>query len=393
MNATAQRRSGDGAGRRPDPDRLAILEEERAFLLRSLDDLDAEHQAGDLEDDDYQALRDDYVRRTADVSRRIEGQKTALATAPRTGWKQIMVWVVGLALLGGLSGAVIARAAGDRAEGDEITGGLRSSIESRLTQARTLFGDPERWDDAIEIFDSIVEEQPGNTEALTYRAWLQNRQGAPAEDGLAAWEEVSRIDPDYPDAKIFRVIALADLARHDEAAELLDTLDLASLDPFVGSLLTGRGIIGEVYGETRYDQLADGASSPSLDELGVSVDTAFEMAGYLLRAPDKPAGAVAALKLYDAVLDVEPDEPAALSRSAFLLVQSGLVDRAIERLDQAVQAAPDNAEARVTRATVLAASDPAAACVDLDAVAALDPATLPSALADQAAAVRARLDC
>jgi hypothetical protein len=35
------------------PDQLAELEEQRRFLLRSLTDLDREHQYGDVDDHDY----------------------------------------------------------------------------------------------------------------------------------------------------------------------------------------------------------------------------------------------------------------------------------------------------------------------------------------------------
>jgi tetratricopeptide (TPR) repeat protein len=49
----------------------AGLEEERDFLFRSLRDLDAEHAAGDIDDIDYQSLRDDYTVRAAEVVRRL----------------------------------------------------------------------------------------------------------------------------------------------------------------------------------------------------------------------------------------------------------------------------------------------------------------------------------
>ena len=42
-------------------DRLAALEEERRFLLRSLNDLEREHDAGDVDDLDYQSLKDGYT--------------------------------------------------------------------------------------------------------------------------------------------------------------------------------------------------------------------------------------------------------------------------------------------------------------------------------------------
>ena len=50
---------------------LDALAEERDFLLSSLRDLDAEHDAGDIDDVDYETLRDDYTVRTAQVLRAI----------------------------------------------------------------------------------------------------------------------------------------------------------------------------------------------------------------------------------------------------------------------------------------------------------------------------------
>ncbi len=58
-----------------EPDALEPLEEEREFLLRSLADLDDEYEAGDLEDDDYRSLTDDYTARAAAVLRAIEAIK------------------------------------------------------------------------------------------------------------------------------------------------------------------------------------------------------------------------------------------------------------------------------------------------------------------------------
>ena len=51
-----------------DPDSLAHLEEEREFLLRSLRDLEREREAGDIDDDDYRTLHDDYTARAASES-------------------------------------------------------------------------------------------------------------------------------------------------------------------------------------------------------------------------------------------------------------------------------------------------------------------------------------
>src|SRR4051794_35217879 len=66
-----------------DPDELAALEEQRDFLLASIVDLDREHDAGDLEDDDYRTLKDDYTARAAEVLRAIDERHAAFADAKR----------------------------------------------------------------------------------------------------------------------------------------------------------------------------------------------------------------------------------------------------------------------------------------------------------------------
>lgn len=49
----------------------SVLEEEREFFLRSLQDLEAERAAGDIDEVDYLALRDDYTARAAEVLRQL----------------------------------------------------------------------------------------------------------------------------------------------------------------------------------------------------------------------------------------------------------------------------------------------------------------------------------
>ncbi len=58
------------------PDRLAALEEERRFLLRSLADLEREREAGDVDDVDYRELRDGYTVRAAATLRAATGLRS-----------------------------------------------------------------------------------------------------------------------------------------------------------------------------------------------------------------------------------------------------------------------------------------------------------------------------
>ncbi|MDQ1515519.1 MAG: hypothetical protein QOE80_1349, partial [Actinomycetota bacterium] len=60
-----------------DPDALASLESERDFLLRSIADLDQERAAGNLDEERYQSLKDDYTARAAAVLRSIEDGRDA----------------------------------------------------------------------------------------------------------------------------------------------------------------------------------------------------------------------------------------------------------------------------------------------------------------------------
>ncbi len=270
-------------------------------------------------------------------------------------------------------------------------------MAARLTQAQALLAEPDRWDEAIDLYDEIVSEQPGNVEAITYRAWLRYRSGADVEPLLVEWAEVAGIDAGYEPAIVFEAIALSDLGRYEQAARVLDRLPADGLDPGVEALLNSSGLVGRVYGEASY-ALVDTSPRPALDDLGLDADRALEAAGYLLTT-DKPDRVVAALKLYDAVLAVRPDDPAALSRRALLLAQAAsgdpdLVESALALVDRAVAANPDDLEALVSRATLYASVDPAVACADVArAEELLEIRSAVAGLAEQARSIAETLDC
>jgi hypothetical protein len=66
-----------------DPDARAELEEERDFLLRSLDQLEAERDAGELDEDDYRSLKDGYTARAAEVLRALDEDRAVREDAFR----------------------------------------------------------------------------------------------------------------------------------------------------------------------------------------------------------------------------------------------------------------------------------------------------------------------
>jgi hypothetical protein len=93
---SASKSASPSARRRDlDPDALAALEEERDFLLRSLEDLEREYAAGDVDDSDFEELKDDYTARAAAVIRAIEDRTEAVKSLrPQRNWQRTALGLV-----------------------------------------------------------------------------------------------------------------------------------------------------------------------------------------------------------------------------------------------------------------------------------------------------------
>lgn len=195
---------------------LASLEEQRIFLLNSIRELDDELAVGDLDQDDYQSLRSDYVARTAEVIKRIESPQTIAvsqtnrdaAQLSRSRRNLLTLLIVIVVAIG--SGWLVARQSGQRLSGQSLTGGIEDSTASLLSRARaTNFVDPKA---AIDLYSQVLGVDPDNVEALTYRAWLLALIARGAGDEikklafLSASSDLERaitIDTKYPDAHCF----------------------------------------------------------------------------------------------------------------------------------------------------------------------------------------------
>ena len=200
------------------PDQLAELEEQRRFLLRSITDLEREHQYGDVDDHDYEALRDGYTARAASVLRAIEaGHGQTSQGRPRRP-KMLAAWIVGTLVVASLAGWLVAHTSGQRLPGQSISGGLPGDeITQKLTEARQFLGvDPQQ---AIVRYQQVRELDPDNVEALTYIGWLVAQSGA---DGAPAGAEFLRgaikIDPTYADPHCFLAITSADFLQPPDLA-------------------------------------------------------------------------------------------------------------------------------------------------------------------------------
>ena len=196
-----------------DPDRLAALEEERSFLLRSLRDLDAEHVAGDVDEHDYTTLRDGYTKRAADVMREIEDGRARLPARRPTNWpRRIGVGVAVVAAAVG-AGFLVARSSGDEITGDAPGGGVAAMLaEARIVAANDPLA-------ALELYDDVLEVQPDHAEALTYSGWLLVLVGQESADEALVVEftdrarqrlaEAVEADPSYADPHCYLGIIAA----------------------------------------------------------------------------------------------------------------------------------------------------------------------------------------
>ena len=340
------------------------VENEKYFLLKSLNDLDDELAKGDISQNDYLQLTRRYKRRlvTLNIRKPSSSQKPKLQNATKT-WLTV-VFLVAVAVVSGLA---IANFSGERSASETLTGSIRKSTVTKLQEAQQLLSDSKTWPQAIDIYEEVLEEQPSNVEAMTYRAWLSYRQGAASEPLIEEWNEVRLLNPEFADAIVFLTIALSDEERFSEALSQLKELKEIEVAPQLQSVLDSQGLIGKVYAEAKYD-LLQGSNQPGLGLLEMDIDIALESANYLLQS-DKPQRSVSVLKLFRAVLDEEPSNPEALSREALLLAQTGdgaLFERAINQINFAVNENPNNIEALLTRALLLSGSDSQIACGDLN---------------------------
>jgi tetratricopeptide (TPR) repeat protein len=215
------------ATRELSPDALAALEDQRDFLLRSLEDLEREHDAGDVDDHDYASLKDDYTARAARTIRAIEAHRarTAAVRAPRS-LPRTLATIAGVVAFAVLAGVLVARFSGRREAGDALTGDIRESTRTQLDNAGLAL-QQERYDDAIAIYDEVLADQPDNVEAMAYKGRAQI--GIGDMDGVLTLIEAAEVDPDYPDTHYFLAGAFAIAGRYDSALAELDRFD--ALDP------------------------------------------------------------------------------------------------------------------------------------------------------------------
>ena len=329
------------------------MQVERDHLLASLDDLDSELAAGDIDELDYQTLKNDYTARAAKLTRVLDGapvKRTKRAAPPLS--RKVM-WVAGVVLLAGFAAFAMVEFSGARGANDTASGEIRLSSASLLNDAANEFrlGNVDR---AIELYGDVLRESPTNVEAFTYRGWLQYQSGN-VESAMADFDEAVAFDPEYGDVRVFRAIVALDAEDYVTASAELAAFDRSNPTAIAQSLVTERQV-RERIGIARMSELLEATPGAldlvDLEAEGVGVSEA-QLAGELFVQLEDPTQA---LRSFDSVLEVEPGHADALAWHGWtlaLLAESGeeaLFVDAEDWLDRAVEADPGTADARVFRA-------------------------------------------
>ncbi|MCU1356839.1 MAG: hypothetical protein JWM89_2257 [Acidimicrobiales bacterium] len=243
-------------GPKLDADQLAHLEDQRTFLLASLADLEREHDVGDLDDDDYAALRDDYTARAAETLRAMDEQRAAFADArrPRSTRRTVAI-IGGVGLFAVLAGFFVAASLGARKAGETSSGGI-TVAETTSQQANACIQkmaapgqDPTK---AIACFKKVLAKDDQNVVALSWLGW-QLSLSAPSfpeaqrltlqQAAQGFLDQAVKADPDYSYARAFRAVIayrngdpakakqyLADFKAHDPSAEASQVIQQMGLE-------------------------------------------------------------------------------------------------------------------------------------------------------------------
>jgi cytochrome c-type biogenesis protein CcmH/NrfG len=218
------------------------LEAERDFLLRSLDDLDDERLAGNVDDGTYQALHDDYTARAAAVIRSLEGGKDVTPPDPPRASKLTRALTIGGVVVFALVAAfALTHAVGQRRAGQTITGNNQvaasgsttvpdpgqalaaeakaapTSYAAHIAYARYLLQKND-YTDAIHEFGTAARLDPSQPEPPTYAGWagalLAQQVKTPSQRetliaaSLERINEVIKDHPKYPDAYALKGVTL-----------------------------------------------------------------------------------------------------------------------------------------------------------------------------------------
>jgi tetratricopeptide (TPR) repeat protein len=207
-----------------------FLDDEREFLLRSIDDAAREHDAGDLSDSDYDVLLARDRSRLADVEAELavlgpevpadaESESPDVPPRRRYGkWRRLGI-VVACGFI--VAGAVIlvdhalSPALPGQAPSGTVTLSKAQQIEDQLAAAAVLTEDGE-GQQALELYNKVLTEDPDDPDALAAGGWLEwnagvtGKSAAAVQAGRQSEEKAVRVAPDFYGGHLYLGLILLD---------------------------------------------------------------------------------------------------------------------------------------------------------------------------------------
>jgi tetratricopeptide (TPR) repeat protein len=234
------------------------LEEERDFLLKSLDDLETERESGAIDDESYTELRDDYTARAAATIRALrDGVDARPDPAPPVSRRRRVTVVAVVVVFALVAGAALASALGARLPGQTASGNSQtkeeaaarrlgktiSALEARvnaspddydarlaLAHAYEANGDYRNalaQSDAAITIDAARPEAHANAGRLLYLASEGVSDAATrtqfVAEASAAFDAALQRDPEYAPAYYFRAVLETATAQYERAQADLQT--------------------------------------------------------------------------------------------------------------------------------------------------------------------------
>ena len=247
-----------------DEETRAGLEKERRFLLDSLRDLEREHDAGDLDENDYTTLRDDYTARAASVLRKLEGADEGSdgerrverpasgpgrGAAAGSGWRRRRARIVTVAVIAAVAvgaGVSVATFSGQRVDTPTAAEPPSSETARHLINAQRLETEGKALE-ALKEYDEAIKADGANVVALTYRGWLLARAGL-TDPALASLDQALTVNPRYPDAHFFRGMVLYQ-GRNDPAGAIAEFETYLASNPPPEAADAVRGVLERARGD------------------------------------------------------------------------------------------------------------------------------------------------
>ncbi len=183
----------------------AALEERRQAAMNSLDEIEADYEAGNLSQADYESLRHRYEGEVAHLARQVSEMESApdepaadveTVLGGRSSWLTPAVgWTAGTVAFVALAWVVMSQALSPRSAGDTMTGSLPGRGVESSAGVPIADVDPER----LAALEAMVAENPNDVEALVALGHLYLR--LQRNDELAAvTQRALELDPDNPEA-------------------------------------------------------------------------------------------------------------------------------------------------------------------------------------------------